>query len=141
MVDFYCRVISLKEPFTEVRLAESKVDEEAMWTKHPEQLSGSMQRDRQAYEPEDFIYFLRATGDRLRRRILEIMSNQIHYPDFLAHTQTSPLTASIASMVPRSFGLEVPVHNDITSYLCQWQHRSLPFRNPGPSRPFLALSS
>ena len=80
-MNLYRRVISLKEPFTEVGLAESKIDEEAMWTEYPEQLLRIMQRDRRMYEPEDLIYFFRATGDCLRRRILESMSSE---PDLLS---------------------------------------------------------
>jgi hypothetical protein len=58
--------------FAEVRLAESEIYEEAMWTEYPEQSSRTIQRERWMHEPEDLVYFLQAVGDHLCRRILEM---------------------------------------------------------------------
>lgn len=113
MANFYSRVVPLQKPFTEVRLAESEIDQEAMWTKYSERLSATMRRDRWTHAPKDFIYFLRAISDRFRRRILEGMPIELKpLTSPLVHTHTSPLTASIASMVPGFFGLEVPVERN-----------------------------
>ena len=81
-----------------------------MWTKYSEQLSATMLRDRWTYAPKDFIDFLCAISDRFRGRILEgVPIEPKPLSGLLVRTQTSPLMASIASMVPGSFGSEVPV--------------------------------
>ena len=67
-----------------------------------------MLRDRWTHAPKDFIDFLCAISDRFCGRILEgVPIEPKPLSGLLVRTQTSPLMASIASMVPGSFGSEV----------------------------------